>query len=107
MPIHPEQRALYPQDWKQISSRIRFGRAKGRCEMKIDGKRCSARHGKEHPITGSKVILTTMHLDHDPTNNADSNLLAACQRCHNRYDRAHRNETRRASKHRGQGVLFA
>jgi len=27
-----------------------------------------------------------MHLDHDPTNNAEGNLLAACQKHHNSYD---------------------
>jgi len=27
-----------------------------------------------------------MHLDHQPENNDHSNLLAGCQRCHNRYD---------------------
>jgi hypothetical protein len=86
MPIRPENRALYPAEWKAISARIRFERAKGRCEMRIDRKRCTARHGKPHPVTGAKVVLTTMHLDHDPTNCADENLLAACQKCHNAYD---------------------
>lgn len=30
--------------------------------------------------------MTVMHLDHTPENNADENLMAGCQRCHNRYD---------------------
>lgn len=95
-PILKENRDRYPKDWKEISHRIRFVRAKGRCEFVIDGKRCKALHGKPHPLTGAKVILTCAHLDHTPENCGDENLLAGCQRCHNRYDRAHRNETRRA-----------
>lgn len=32
------------------------------------------------------MVLTTMHLDHEPENCGDENLLAGCQRCHNLYD---------------------
>ena len=35
------------------------------------------------------IVLTTMHLDHDPSNCAPSNLLVACQRHHLRYDQQH------------------
>ena len=44
-----------------------------------------------------KVVLTVAHLDHDTTNNDDSNLKALCQRCHNRYDikqRVHNRKTK-------------
>jgi hypothetical protein len=47
---------------------------------------CGAVNALPHPITGSKVVLTVAHLDHDPTNNDATNLRALCQRCHNRYD---------------------
>lgn len=92
MPIRPENRSKYPPDWKDISARIRFDRADGRCECDgrcgedHSGGRCAAEHGKPHPVTGSTVVLTTMHLDHDPTNCDDDNLMAGCQKCHNRYD---------------------
>lgn len=33
MPIKPENRDKYPQNWKQISEDIRFNRAKNRCEV--------------------------------------------------------------------------
>jgi 5-methylcytosine-specific restriction endonuclease McrA len=79
MPIRAENRALYPVDWKAISLRIRE-RAGQVCEW------CPAENGKPHPITGSTVVLTVAHLDHDPRNCADDNLKALCQRCHNRYD---------------------
>lgn len=93
MPILPENKHRYPKDWPAISQRIRFERAQGRCEFEDDGVRCAAMHGELHPLTGSKVVLTTAHLDHDPANCADDNLKAGCQMHHNRYDRKHRNAT--------------
>jgi hypothetical protein len=47
-----------------------------------------------HPITSARVVLTTAHLDHHPPNCDPANLRAWCQRCHNRYDAAHRAGTR-------------
>ena len=76
----PMNRDLYPPDWDEISRRIRFERAKGACEE------CGAAHGQRHPETGSVVVLTTAHLDHNPAHCADANLMAMCQRCHLRYD---------------------
>jgi len=70
-------------------------------------ERCDAWGGK-----AVLIILTVMHLDHMPENVADENLLAACQRCHLRYDSPHhqRNaaETRaiRADAASGQVGLF-
>ena len=37
-----------------------------------------------------RIVLTVAHLDHTPENCDPSNLRAWCQRCHNRYDAAHR-----------------
>lgn len=89
----PMDRSLYPDDWEKISHRIRFERAAGRCEW------CNASHGDPHPVTGSTVVLTTAHIDHDPSNCDDDNLVALCQRCHLRYDAdehaRHAAETRR------------
>lgn len=79
MPFHKER---YPKNWKEISLRIRE-RAGGKCEF------CGAENYKPHPITGSKVILTVAHLDHNPQNCADENLKALCQRCHLKYDARH------------------
>jgi hypothetical protein len=98
-PIRPENRARYPSNWKAISERIRFERAKGRCEcigecgdldrhrwLDDEVRRCPAIHGKPAPLGGKRVILTVAHLDHVPENCADDNLRAMCQRCHLRYD---------------------
>ena len=41
------------------------------------------------------IVLTIAHLNHQPEHNQDDNLQALCQRCHNRHDRAHRQETRK------------
>ena len=110
-PIRPENLARYPPDWDNISDVIRFGRAGGRCEcfgecdrthadaLGVVDERCQAVHAEVHPTTGSRVWLTTAHLDNTPENsdNPDgvfielplerSNLRAMCQRCHLNHDR--------------------
>lgn len=99
MPIRPENRSRYPKDWKAISERIRFKRARGQCECSgecgLDHSkehrgsglpRCHAWDASRHPVTDSVVVLTVAHLDHQPENCAEDNLKAMCQRCHNRYD---------------------
>ncbi len=112
-PIRPENRDRYPGDWKQISERIRFERAAGRCEcegecgmpahasMMIDTgeARCLNSNG-EPTVYGARrsiVVLTTAHLDHTPENCAPENLRAMCQGCHLWYDREHHAETRAAT----------
>lgn len=95
MPIHPDNRARYPKEWPEISRRIRFERAGGRCECAGEcghdhAGRCEAIHGELHPITGSKVVLTTAHLNHTPEDCREEVLRAFCQLCHNAYDRPHR-----------------
>lgn len=106
MPFHKER---YPDNWKEISRRIRFERAGNRCE------KCGAENYQPHPVTGSKVILTVAHLDHDTANNTDGNLMALCQRCHLQYDAAHHAENAKATRaakkadaqrERGQLSLF-
>jgi hypothetical protein len=32
MPIRPEPRPLYPPRWRELSARVRFARAGGRCQ---------------------------------------------------------------------------
>ena len=73
-------RADYPPDWEQISLYVRWVRAQGQCES------CGAWHGYAHPETGSRVVLTVAHLDHNTANNDLANLRALCQACHLRHD---------------------
>ena len=95
VPIKPENRARYPADWKLRSRFVRLVRARGRCEW------CGAVNGQPHPVTGSKVILTTAHVhDHRPEAASLLNLAALCQRCHLNHDKLlhqqNANATRRA-----------
>jgi len=89
MPIAKDQRALYPKNWAEISlgRRRQAGYA---CEGSPQYPNCAARNGEPHPDTGSRVVLTVAHLDHDPANCHPDNLKAWCQRCHNTYDMKHR-----------------
>ncbi len=120
MPIRPENRGRYPDDWRAISFRIRTERAQGRCECRgecgrpaahisADG-RCWNRNGRLAFGTGSRVVLTVAHLDHTPEHCTDDNLRAMCQGCHLSYDRDHHAETRQRVLHEarvagGQGLL--
>ena len=116
MPIRPENRGRYPGDWPEISRRIRFERAGGRCECTgecgrppvhlDDDGRCRNRHGQQvwqsqwggpvrRPVV---VVLTVAHLDHTPENCDEDNLRAMCQGCHLHYDREHHAQTRAATR---------
>lgn len=44
------------------------------------------------------IILTVAHLDHDLSNNADSNLAALCQRCHLLHDKDHHRKNARETR---------
>ena len=103
MPIKPENKKLYPNNWKQISLAIRE-RAQGKCEF------CGAKNYEPHPRTGSKVILTVAHLDHIPSNCNPENLKALCQRCHLTYDAKHHADNARKTRfekfHFGARSLF-
>jgi hypothetical protein len=122
VPIHPENKDRYPENWKDISRFVRFERAGGRCECLNrecghpnhpvdDTGRCPCEHGKPNPRTGAKVVLTTAHLDHTPETSDPQFLRAWCQTCHLHYDReihaANRAKTRQARReNNGQQTLL-
>ena len=85
MPIRKENRDRYPSDWTRISLEKRSA-AGNKCEGSPAYPLCRAENGQPHPVTGSRVVLTVAHLDHQPENCAPENLRAWCQRCHNTYD---------------------
>jgi hypothetical protein len=125
MPIRPENKARYPQNWKsEIVPRIR-ARSGDRCECtgqcgRIHNRRQELAPGEPPPrcnrqngmpideIEGPKIVLTVMHLDHQPENCADDNLLHGCQGCHLRYDAPRKQADMRARRHaqRASGDLF-
>ena len=127
MPIKPENKALYPANWKsEIRPRI-LARAGNRCEQcgvrnHVYGYRTAAGNFVETDAIFSdgddyegerriiRIVLTIAHLhDMNPANCADDNLAALCQRCHNIHDmpmrQANAAATRRAKA--ANGDLFA
>lgn len=91
MPIRAENKALYPKNWKsEIVPRIR-ARSGNRCECtgqcgKDHKGRCKWKNGDLIDNIRAKIVLTVMHLNHNPEDCSDENLLHGCQGCHNRYD---------------------
>jgi 5-methylcytosine-specific restriction endonuclease McrA len=69
----------YPPNWPAISRRVRE-RDGNRCRW------CGAGEGLFDLDTGQPVLLTAMHLDGDPWNCEEWNLVAACRPCHVAYD---------------------
>jgi len=82
MPIRKENESFYPLDWELRSRFVRFVRAGNRCEW------CYAANYEPHPVTGSKVVLTTAHI-YDEIERPHNllNLAGLCQRCHLNHDR--------------------
>lgn len=113
MPIKPENKHLYPKNWKQIRQNILI-RAENRCEFcgvenHAEGYRDKMgnfikSYGMQQEadaLDGEKIIkivLTVAHLDHNPQNCDPKNLRALCQKCHLNYDIEHHKETRRLNK---------
>src|SRR3990167_1641628 len=93
MPIDYSQ---YPKNWKQIRVRI-LVRANNCCEGSPKFPDCRAENHKPHPVTGSKVVITIGHMDHDKENwdVKDERLRAWCQRCHIGYDRLRHADNRK------------
>ena len=126
MPIKPENKKLYPKNFKEISGKVKESQGHKCAFCNIPDKIVVYRgvhNGENVYMTENcnlfradnseficnypnfyaskkaiKVVLTTAHLNHDPTNNAPENLKALCQRCHNAYDAKHRAETRKNTK---------
>ena len=116
----PMDRSKYPPEWEEISNRIRFRRALGRCECVGEcgrhENRCDAVHGARHPVTGSYVTLTTAHLGIDKPDGMpgdksdtmdcrDENLKAMCQYCHLNFDSA--DHAASAAETRRQALIYA
>lgn len=121
MPIRPDLRAAYPSNWRDLSQRVRFERAGGRCQacgrphlVRIkclpDGRWFDLtsgtwRNSRDKPadwpdiVEATKlrmtlVVLAAAHLDHNPRNNRLRNLRALCQRCHLAHDVEHHRRQR-------------
>jgi len=103
MPIRPENKSRYPKNWKDLSTSLKEEagwqcECDGRCGRNTHGARCSNKHGQPAYGTGSKVVLTTAHLNHTPEDCRKENLMVMCQGCHLHYDKDHHAETRKRNK---------
>jgi hypothetical protein len=128
MPISKEKRALYPSDWDAISKRIRrqagnkcerckapngqiVARGRGEDEGTYclfdggevfddeTGKALGRARGSEYDAKRFvRIVLTVAHVDHDPSNNAESNLKAWCQKCHLAHDKGQHVASARATR---------
>lgn len=79
----------YPPDWPEISRHRREDIAQNQCEwLEPNGERCTRKHLEPIPgnAKGSRTILTTAHLNHDPTDCRIENLRSFCQKHHLTYD---------------------
>lgn len=88
MPIRASRKHLYPANWKYLRATVLF-RAGNRCEGSPRFPICRAVNYQPHPITGSKVVLTIAHMNHDETCDDLELLRALCQKCHLTYDAEH------------------
>ncbi|MFI9588255.1 hypothetical protein ACIHCQ_42220 [Streptomyces sp. NPDC052236] len=98
MPIRPENRNRYPDDWPEISRAVKDAAGwrcacTGECGRGTHSGRCPNVHDQPAYGTGSLVILTTAHLNHQPEDCLEANLVAMCQGCHLHLDRAHHRVT--------------
>lgn len=111
MPIRPENKIRYPENWPAIRSHI-LKRAGDKCEG------CGVRNyavGFRSPVTGYfyemaaehiiahglkplKIVLTISHQNHIVEDCSDENLRALCQKCHLAHDREHHAEQRRKNR---------
>ena len=110
----PVDMGRYPKNWKKIVARV-AKRAKGNCECSGEcgkhGGRCDAMNHEAHPITGSKVTLTTAHLGidypdgrkgnkHDKLDCRMKNLKHMCNYCHLNFDRDEHIQNAKATRRR-------
>jgi hypothetical protein len=95
MPISAEKQKLYPggslrsQAWQDIRAWVKT-RSGDRCEGSPAHPECRAVNGAAHPVTGSLVVLTVAHVEHDVSRNGPDDLRHWCQRCHNTHDMKYR-----------------
>lgn len=108
MPIRADRRALYPgggthsKEWKAFRTEI-LQRAGNACEGTPINPECRAANSEVHPETGSRVVLTIAHMDHDERHADPARCRALCQRCHLRWDAQHHSRNAAATRRRAAG----
>lgn len=132
MPIKPENRARYPNNWQEIRTAI-LERANNCCEQcrvkngsliqrgfwkdrgtfrcedgavrnEDNGWWLGCAHESDYCGEWKRIVLTVAHLDHIPEHCDPSNLKALCQLHHLRYDAKHHAETARQTRHARKAI---
>jgi len=125
LPIKPENKDKYPDDWdetreatlKKYNNRCAFCGVENHTFGYRDenGKFIKVEEGCALDIAaldGYKIIeivLTRAHLNQDETDNREENVKPLCQKCHNNLDAARRAQTRymtKLKKERQEGQKF-
>jgi len=107
MPISAERMSRYPggstrsPEWKAFRALL-LARSGDRCEGTPQFPECRAENGKPHPETGSRVVLTIAHMDHDETHADPNRCRALCQRCHLTWDAPHHAVNARLTRRKKQ-----
>lgn len=121
MPVKPENKRLYPDNWKSIALQVK-NQANWQCQncdrpCRHPGQSWvefvtklleSGSHWHSQIEKPQRFTLTVAHLDHNPANCDPSNLAAYCSGCHLKYDARHHAANARATRHRkrqGKGQL--
>jgi hypothetical protein len=115
----PIDYSLYPPDWKTVIRPRIMARARHCCEgcgvanhstvlsksrvLLCDPqpyRDAASNVGFYHTADerATVIVLTIAHLDHDTSNNEDSNLKALCQRCHLTHDAGHHSRNARKTR---------
>jgi 5-methylcytosine-specific restriction endonuclease McrA len=97
MPANP---ALYPADWPAIAQRIKEA-ADWKCQE------CDMQCYRPGSLTfDHRFVLTVHHIDHNPGNCDDDNLIALCAPCHLRADAQHHARNAKRTRARRAGQLW-
>ena len=114
----------YPPHWKSLSRKVRYERAKGRCECTGEcglhrthpgPRRCEELDQQPAKWAKGIVVLTVAHLNGpggvcrcDPLCADETHVKAMCNRCHLRYDVKLHQRNAFLKRHQGKalGDLF-
>ena len=92
MPISKLARLKYSPDWKLISLKLIWERAKNMCEN------CGNINGAKYGNKESRIILNVAHKNHIENDNREENLIVLCGPCHLNYDRKNNLKRRKMNK---------
>lgn len=98
----------YHPDFARVSWELKTKRAGEQCEYiyPATGNRCEARDWELHPVTGSRVVLSCCHLDHDPSHVDPERLAIYCQLHHNQHDAEERTRQRLAAQRAAEEAML-